>query len=157
LERDGATWRVVTNDGRVDTERVIVAGGAWSPALASAFGVDVDVVPQRGQIAHLAVDDPGADGWAVVTPLAEHYLLAFPGRVVAGATHEEVGFDARVTAAGTAQILSEALSVAPGLADATVLETRVGLRPVARRGYPYLGPVPDATGLFVAVGHGASG
>ena len=38
-----------------------------------------------------------------------------------------------------------------------MLEWRVGLRPAAARGYPYLGAVPGRDRLFVATGHGASG
>ncbi|MDQ1520324.1 MAG: hypothetical protein QOI55_1397 [Actinomycetota bacterium] len=154
---DGAVRAVVAGRA-IDAERVILAGGAWSAALARDIGVRLDLHPQRGQIAHLAIDDPASEQWPVVSPLAEHYLLAFPGRIVAGATHEdEAAFDARVTAAGTAQVLADALSVAPGLAGATLLEMRAGLRPVATRGHPYLGAVPAVAGLFVAVGHGASG
>jgi D-amino-acid dehydrogenase len=37
------------------------------------------------------------------------------------------------------------------------LEWRVGLRPVAARGFPYLGAVPGDHRLFVATGHGATG
>jgi D-amino-acid dehydrogenase len=153
----GVTGVVV--DGRtIATRLVIVAGGAWSPALAGQLGVTLDIAPQRGQIVHLAVDDPASARWPVVNPLAEHYLVAFPGRVVVGATRESgVGFDARTTASGVARVLDDALSVAPGLADATVLEVRVGLRPVAARGYPYLGELPDVPGCFVATGHGPSG
>jgi D-amino-acid dehydrogenase len=154
---DGAVRGVVTSR-TIDAERVILAGGAWSAALARDIGVRLDLYPQRGQVAHLAVDDPATEQWPVVSPLAEHYLLAFPGRIVAGATHEDdAAFDARVTADGTAQVLADALSVAPGLAGATLIEMRVGLRPVAARGYPYLGTVPAVAGLFAAAGHGASG
>ncbi len=50
--------------------------------------------------------------------------------MVAGATRETgSGFDVRVTPGGLAEILANALSVAPGLAAGTLLETRVGLRP----------------------------
>jgi glycine/D-amino acid oxidase-like deaminating enzyme len=166
MER-AAVESVVVEDGqvravfaatRIDTHRVIVAAGAWSTALASTLGVTIDVRPQRGQIAHFAVDDPTSAQWPVVSPLAEHYLLAFPGRVVAGATREDgAGFDARVTAAGCAEVLVNALSVAPGLASATLHEVRVGLRPVATRGYPYVGAVPGVAGAYLATGHGASG
>jgi len=133
---------------------VIVAGGAWSPALVP----ELDVRPQRGQILHLAVDDPAAGRWPVVTPLAHHYLLAFEGRVVVGATREDdVGLAPVLTAAGQLEVLRDALRLAPGLAGATVLDWRVGLRPVATRGYPYLGRVPGRDRLFVATGHGATG
>ena len=48
-------------------------------------------------------------------------------------------------------------SIAPGLADATVIETRVGLRPLSLDGLPYLGEAGDVPGLFVATGFGAAG
>ncbi len=137
-----------------DARAVVVAGGAWSPALLP----ELDIVPQRGQILHLAIDDASCERWPVVSPLAHNYLLAFDGRVVCGATREDAaGFAAEITAAGQAEVLNDALAVAPGLARARVLEWRVGLRPVARRGWPYLGAVSDRPGVFVASGHGASG
>jgi D-amino-acid dehydrogenase len=146
--------RVAALDELPAADAVIVAGGAWSPGLVPGL----DVRPQRGQIVHLAVDDPASAMWPVVAPLAHHYLLAFAGRVVAGATREDgVGFAPVLTAAGQQQVLRDALALAPGLAGAQVLEWRVGLRPVAARGYPYLGAVPGRDRLFVATGHGASG
>lgn len=145
---------VTSLDDLPAADAVIVAGGAWSPTLVP----DLDVRPQRGQIVHLGTDDPTCARWPVVSPLAHHYLLAFAGRVVVGATREDdAGFEATLTAAGQREVLDRALHVAPGLADARVLEWRVGLRPVATRGYPYLGAVPGRERTFVATGHGASG
>ena len=136
------------------SDAVIVAGGAWSSALVP----EIDVRPQRGQILHLGIDDPSCERWPVVSPLAHHYLLAFAGRVVVGATREDdTGFAPVLTAAGQRQVLNDALTVAPGLANAAVLEWRVGLRPVAARGFPYLGAVPGHDGLYVATGHGPTG
>jgi len=79
------------------------------------------------------------------------------GRVALGATHEDVGFDARATAGGLRQLFSEGLRVSPGLADATFLEVRVGLRPVSDDDLPIIGPLPGAEHVFVAAGHGANG
>lgn len=146
--------RVTRFDDLPPSDAVIVAGGAWSSELLP----EIDVRPQRGQILHLRVNDPTCGQWPVVSPLAHHYLLAFADRVVVGATREDgVGFRPVLTAAGQHQVLSAALTVAPGLADATVLEWRVGLRPVAARGYPYLGAVPGRERVFVAAGHGPTG
>jgi D-amino-acid dehydrogenase len=47
--------------------------------------------------------------------------------------------------------------VAPGLANATVLETRVGLRPLPADGVPRLGPLPGVPGVYVNAGFGAGG
>jgi D-amino-acid dehydrogenase len=93
-----------------------------------------------------------------VSPLHDHYMVAWPGgRVACGATHDDVGIDPRVTVEGVREIIDRALSVAPGLADATLLEVRVGLRPISTTGIPLLGALPGRPGGFVATGHGASG
>jgi len=146
--------RVARLDDLPDAGAVIVAGGAWSPALVP----ELDVRPQRGQILHLAVDDSSSHRWPVLTPLAHHYLLAFAGRVVVGATREhDTGFTPVLTAAGQHEVLTNALDVAPGLAGAPIIEWRVGLRPIATRGYPHLGKVPGRERVLVATGHGATG
>ena len=68
-----------------------------------------------------------------------------------------VGFDYRVTASGQAEVLAEALHVAPGLATATIIETRVGFRPVGPGVRPLLGPVAGLDGLLIGNGLGAAG
>ncbi|MDP9867707.1 MULTISPECIES: FAD-dependent oxidoreductase [Streptosporangium] len=86
----------------------------------------------------------------------EQHLLGFPGsRVVLGATVEDAGFDPRVTVGGLGEVLSAGVELAPGLAGATVVETRVGLRPVTADGLPMIGAV--AGGVVVATGLGAYG
>ena len=138
---------------------VIVAGGAWSHELADTFGVPLPTEPQRGQILHM--DVPGVDtgAWPIVQGYHGQYLLCFrPNRVVAGATRETgSGFDYRLTAGGTHDVLTQALRVAPGLADATVAEWRIGMRPASPDGNPILGPAPGLDNLFLATGHGPSG
>ncbi|RJQ82740.1 NAD(P)/FAD-dependent oxidoreductase [Amycolatopsis panacis] len=149
--------RVRAGADELDGDAVVLAAGAWSADVAEPLGVPVPVAPQRGQISHF--DLPGTDtaAWPVVLPQSGHYLLAFPGgRVVAGATRETgSGFDHRVTVAGQREILDEALAVAPGLADASLAETRVGFRPATPDTLPLLGQV--ASGLFLATGFGPAG
>jgi D-amino-acid dehydrogenase len=95
----------------------------------------------------------------VVNTFAGQYVLGFPDRrVVTGATHEpEAGFDHRVTARGVSSVLEGALRIAPGLADGTVLETRVGFRPQSSDGYPILGRAPASDRVVLATGLGAWG
>jgi D-amino-acid dehydrogenase len=153
----GRVAGVDTDGGRIACGAVVVAGGAWTPELASAVGLRVGVHPLRGQIVHLRVDaDTGT--WPVLQPVLSHYVVPWPeGRLALGATMEDVGFDARPTIGGMRQLLAEGLRVAPGLADATFLEVRAGLRPMSDDDLPILGPVPDVPGVFVASGHGAEG
>ncbi|MBB2935895.1 D-amino-acid dehydrogenase [Amycolatopsis bartoniae] len=150
LRVDGSRW---------EADRVVVAAGAWSGELVAPLGVSLGVAPQRGQISHFELPGVETGSWPVVLPVSSHYLLAFPGsRVVAGATRETgSGFDYRVTAAGQREVLENALSVAPGLADATLLETRVGFRPASEDDLPLLGPLPGRPEVLVATAFGAGG
>jgi D-amino-acid dehydrogenase len=143
----------------LSADAVVVAAGAWASSLLRPAGIAIPVGPMRGQIVHLRLPDTDTANWPVVLPQSSHYLLAFEdSRVVVGATRESsAGFDYRVTAAGQAEVLQEALRVAPGLAAATVIETRVGFRPVSRDGLPLLGAVRGVDGLFVGNGLGAAG
>jgi D-amino-acid dehydrogenase len=159
----GAATGVRADGELIEADAVVAATGAWTGSFLAAAGAAASVLaagvtPERGQIAHISLAPADTSRWPVILPGGTgHYLLAFDdSRVVAGATREpDAGFDYRVTPAGLAEVLGEALALAPGLGAGTYLETRVGFRPVAAR--PLLGPVPGVAGLFVATGLGANG
>lgn len=155
----GRVTAAVWEGGPIACDAVVIAGGAWTPALAEQFGVSIPVTPVRGQIVHLRLDGVGTSDWPIVSPLLSQYLVPFPdGRVVVGATLEpDAGFDARPTAAGMRQLFSEMLRLAPGLAEATFLEVRAGLRPVSVDDSPVLGRLPGWVNAYVCTGHGANG
>jgi D-amino-acid dehydrogenase len=166
LRRDGMATLLVERDrvcgvriadGIIGADAVVVTAGAWAPQLLAPLGINPAVAPQRGQIMHLRLPGVETGAWPVVLPLSDHYLLTFDdSRVVVGATREwGSGFDYRVTAGGLAKVLRDALAVAPGLADATLIETRIGFRPMPAGGKIMLGFV--AEGLAVGNGLGASG
>ncbi len=160
LIADGDRVRGVnTRDEMIEADGIVVTAGAWAVTLLQPLGIALPIEPQRGQIVHLRLPGENTQDWPVVLPPGSHYLLAFDdSRVVAGATREAgVGFDYRVTAAGQAEVLTEALHVAPGLASATIIETRVGFRPVGRGIRPLLGAMPGIDGLLVGNGLGAAG
>lgn len=173
-QRHGAVVRnghaeLVTNGNRITGARlrddvvaadvVVVTAGAWAPELLRPLGVSLPIEPQRGQIVHLQVAGQDTRAWPVIFPPGSHYLLAFDdSRVVVGATRETgAGFDYRVTAAGQAEVLAEALHVAPGLDVATIVETRVGFRPAGPGVRPMLGPLRGFDGLLIGNGLGAAG
>jgi D-amino-acid dehydrogenase len=112
-------WQVRVDGEQRDAGVVLLAAGAWSPALCAPLGVQLAVRPMRGQIVHVQLPAADTAEWPTVMTLGEehgqHYLLAFPGgRVVVGATREaDAGFDHRVTAAGQRQVLDVALTLAP--------------------------------------------
>jgi D-amino-acid dehydrogenase len=142
-----------TGDGvPVEADMVIVAAGAWTGEVCRPLGVELPVFPRRGQILHATLEGVDTAWWPIILPRIGPYLLGFPdSRVVIGATVEDVGFSPRVTMGGLNEVIEAGLRVAPGLCNATVAETRVGLRPVYAPGPALIGPLTDrvvvATGL----------
>lgn len=157
--RGSSVSGVVVDDTAIEADAVLVAAGVWVNSVLQPLGNRLPLEPQRGQIVHLHPQQANTARWPTVHPLTGHYMVAFDdSRVVVGATRETgSGFDVRVTAAGQREVLTEALTVAPGLADASVVETRVGLRPASEDGLPHVGPVDGVSGLYVDAGFGASG
>jgi len=54
-------------------------------------------------------------------------------------------------------MLANALAVAPGLAEAEVIETGIGFRPVGPEIRPLLAATPTVAGLVIGSGLGAAG
>ena len=80
------------------------------------------------------------------------------GTACVGATHEAVGFDARVTTSGIKFLADLALRIAPGLESAALKHAWMGFRPVLESGgMPPVGRLPGFTNAYVASGHGAIG
>ncbi len=146
-------------DGKaLHADTVIAASGAWMHELIAPLGVQFRVRPQKAQIIHLQLPGAHVAQWPVVMPPSNQYLLTFSDRIIIGATHENhKGFDYRPTAGGINETLTRALEVAPGLEEASIMETRIGFRPVTPDSLPVLGKMPGYSGLLLANGLGASG
>ena len=145
---------VTTPDGGHDADWVVVAAGPWSKEVASAAGVEVDVRPQRGQLAAL---DPGAIVLARSLFWSSGYLVPkADGTIIAGGTEEDAGFDDRPTVAGIASLLDFARRLVPALSSASLQRTWAGLRPVMRDGRPLVA-VMGARNLIIATGHHRKG
>ncbi|HEX4561883.1 MAG TPA: FAD-dependent oxidoreductase [Gemmatimonadales bacterium] len=100
--------------------------------------------------------------WPAGTPPAilyyDHaYVLARGGKAIIGSTMERVGFDARVTPEGEAQLRAGASRLFPALATAPFEKVWAGLRPLTPDGRPILGRDPEVSGLWYAAGHGRNG
>ncbi|XHE16824.1 FAD-dependent oxidoreductase (plasmid) [Agrobacterium deltaense] len=159
LSLDGNRVRARRGGEEIEFDRVLVTAGAWANEILTALGVKIPVTPQKGQIIHLRLEGVDTADWPVVRPEGAYYMLAFEkGRIVVGATREtSSGFDYRVTAAGQAEVLNFALSLAPGLANASLLETRIGFRPYRQAMKPIISAVSGIDNLLLGNGLGASG
>jgi D-amino-acid dehydrogenase len=154
---EGRVTGVRVGGERISADAVVVAAGAWTAQVCAEIGWHLPIGPQRGQILHVELPGAATESWPVILPPDDPYLLGFPaGRVVLGATREdEAGFEYRVTVGGVGAMLAAAAEIAPGLSEATMVETRVGFRPVTRDGRPLIGRLAD--GVVVAAGNGPEG
>lgn len=148
-----------TGDQHIGVDAVIVAAGSWTNHIIKPTGFHVPIAPQKGQIIHIEMPGQDVSGWPILDWSGPQYQLCFgPNRVVCGATREfGSGYDTRVTPAGIKEILDEQLALCPGLAQGTIAEVRVGLRPYSDDGVPFIGAVPGFGNIIVSTGHGPSG
>jgi len=151
----GRTQGVRMVDGSVHRAgKVLLAAGAWCGRVRG-LPSPLPVRPVRGQMVALR---PATLPSARVLESEEGYLVPRDdGRVLVGATEEEEGFDASLTAGGVHRILSAAMRLVPDLGSAALDELWTGFRPGTPDGLPILGAVPGAEGLFVATGHFRNG
>lgn len=159
LQKDGNDVRLITEGEEIKADQIIVAAGAWTKDLLENIGVFINLEPQRGQIVHLSIEEDTSN-WPVILPQeSSHYIVPFDDhRVAFGATREDgTGFDYRITAGGIQEVLNEGLKVAPGLANQTIKEIRVGFRPMSLDNKPLLGRVPEFENMIIATGLGSSG
>ena len=158
LLRDGArVCGVETAAGRVEGANVVLCTGieaAHSPAWLGRAET-LPIVPVRGQILSLSPRPPGLR--TIVWGGSTYLVPKRDGSIVVGATEERAVFDRRVTAAGVAQLLADAIRLVPGLDDAAFTGAWAGLRPATPDHLPLVGPWPGVEGLLLAAGHYRNG
>ena len=153
--RDGAIAGVRTQLGTRTAAEYLVTSGAWSGQLLASLGISLPVKPLRGQIV-LLEQRPLA--FRHVIQEGSRYLVPRPdGRVLIGATEEDVGFQKQNTASAVAGLLQFACELVPSLAQAHVERTWSGLRPHSPQGIPFLGRVSGWQNLWVGAGHFRTG
>jgi glycine oxidase len=137
---------------------VVLACGAWSgraewlPERARP-----PVRPVKGQVLELRW--PGGGEAPIERIVASERVYLVPragGRLVAGATVEERGFETAVTAGGIHELLREAYRLLPDVAEMELVEAMAGLRPGTPDNLPAVGP-GELEGLILATGHFRNG
>ncbi|HEV2388001.1 MAG TPA: glycine oxidase ThiO [Candidatus Acidoferrales bacterium] len=146
---------VQTSSGKIAAGHVVIAAGCYSSRIETAMRY-APTQPVRGQMVAL---DAGAALPASSLRMGASHGYIVPrgdGRVVAGSTLEDAGFDKSVTPGGVGKILAAAVVLAPALERAPILEVWSGLRPDTPDHLPVLGPT-DIPGLSIATGHYRNG
>ncbi len=155
LVEDGAVKGVSVEAGTIEASQVVVAGGAWSGEILKQQGIELAVVPVRGQMLVFNAE-PGLLQRIVLS--GSHYLIPrADGRILAGSTLEHVGFDKATTEQGREELLAFATATLPQLADFQIEKQWSGLRPGTSDGVPFIGQCGAIEGLYVNAGHFRNG
>jgi glycine oxidase len=145
---DGQVTGVTTTKTSFLADKVVNCAGAWSGQIGPhAFPTR----PVKGQMLCLAAPSRGLLTHVIRSP--EVYLIPrSDGRILAGATVEEAGFDKRTDPATMQRFHYAAIALIPELRNAKILEDWAGLRPGTPDALPILGAT-STPGYFVATGH----
>ena len=156
LTEDGRAAGVLTAEGAVAADAVVIAMGPWSGALA---GVPPEFLPPirpaKGQLVSFA-PPPGAAVPRGVTGDHHVYLVPRGNHVIVGATVEDAGFDIAVTDAARDELVASAARIVPAAAKWRIAECWAGLRQRSTDDAPTLGGTA-MPGLFVASGQFRNG
>jgi glycine oxidase len=152
-----ATGVALADGTQLEADGVVLAAGAWSRQIG---GLPPEarppVRPVKGQTIALRMD-PAAPLLTHVAWAPGAYLVPRrDGRLIVGATVEEKGFDATLTAGGTLALLEAAWRALPAIEELPIDDMWVGHRPGSRDDAPILGPGPIER-LAYATGHYRNG
>ena len=179
VEDDARVTGVVTDDGILHADAVVLAAGPWSSALARKRGIALPVSGARGWIVeldgtpgllrHLIEEEDGDSTESEDPPTAAELGNASPrdpgvsallhqsddDAIVCGASHHLALRPEAEDVDAPARIARRAARVAPALAQLTVRGIRWGIRPMSPDDRPLVGWLRD--GLLAATGHGPEG
>jgi glycine oxidase len=153
----GETAGVVLESGAVvESPTVVMAAGAQTGQIELRAGAEVPIRPVKGQILRLGGDAAHPVATRIVRTPEAYAVPRADGRLVVGATVEERGFDAAVTAGGVLDLLRAAYEVLPGITELELLQASAGHRPATPDNQPAIGE-GTLPGLVWATGHWRNG
>lgn len=146
-----------TSSGFISSPNVVLAAGAWTSTLHNRDNdlPNLGIEPVRGQMVCFETN-PRLARHVIYSPRG-YIVPRMDGRLLAGSTTENVGYDKRVTASGLHSIIANALEISPAVGGLPLVDCWAGLRPRSVDGLPVLGPYAEIEGLFYATGHYRNG
>ncbi len=143
----GDGFDIVSDRDTVHAAKVVVACGLGIPALAPMVGLHAPVRPVRGQMIV-------TERLAPMLPIPGSGVRQIhEGLVQIGTTTEEGEIVPATTVADLARMAARAAQVIPALAEARIVRSWAGIRPMTPDGCPIYQQSPSHPGAFVAVCH----
>lgn len=167
---EAVTQRADGTERVISAGAVVLAAGVWSAEIARTAGISLPIKPRKGHILVSTapaglLNHPLLEGAyaASVESSAEKVEVALVAEMTAGGTlllgssREFAGFDTSISVPVVKAIAERALRFLPALAGASVIRSYAGLRPWSPDHLPFVGPVREAPGLYLATGHEGAG
>jgi D-amino-acid dehydrogenase len=149
---------VKTDQGPVAAEQVVLAGGAWSPAIARSLKLNLPIQAAKG---YSFMVDEGSLKLTTPLLLAEAKIAVTPlgGRIRFAGTLEMAGMDLSVNRRRVEAMRKAIPRYLEGVAldEVDPGQAWAGLRPCTPDGLPLLGRAPRVDNLVVAAGHAMQG
>jgi len=153
---NGKIIRVHTEKGDFEPQQVVLAAGAWSPAVLRDLRLKLPVQPARGYSMTMSTPDVGprhtmllGERKIAITPMGD--LLRFTGRLELS-DYDTTPNPKRLAA--IERVVREYIQLDENL---DVKETWAGLRPTTPDGLPVIGFAPRLSNLIIATGHAMLG
>jgi glycine oxidase len=156
LIKDNQLKGIRVHDLNIEFDYVIVCAGSWSKTIAGIPGCLLPPVhPVKGQIMSLRMDNT----FKITRAIRNDNVYLVPktdGRLVVGATVEDMGFDTNPTAGAVMDMLRDAWEAVPAVYYLNIESIDVGLRPGSKDNLPIVSDC-SVQGLYFATGHYRSG
>jgi sarcosine oxidase subunit beta len=150
---------VVTSKGKIATNRVVNAAGAWSPEVARLLGVELPNHPHRHEICSTEPLKPWLKPLVADLSNGLYFSQSMRGEIVGGVTNHDVppGMNMDSSHRFLALYGKALLNTCPILGSVKVLRQWAGCYDLTPDANPIVGEVDDIEGFYQAsgfMGHG---
>ena len=146
-KQKGEITKLRTTAGDIKADTYVLATGSWVKEL-----LPLPVRPIKGQMMSLRMPEPPYPIQRVLFGPNTYLIPREDGRLIVGATVEDVGWTDKNTPLGIKTLSDRAIRLYPNLAEWSIEETWWGYRPTTPDELPILGQ-SDYENLFLATGH----
>jgi D-amino-acid dehydrogenase len=152
---DRGVREIRTAAGDYPADQVVLAAGAWSPALARQLGFRLPVAPGKGYSFEVQLDRLPQHALLLLDP----HVGASPlgDRLRVAGTMEFSGVNARLDRRRIASIVRGASTLLEELDGQPLGDLRTGMRPIAPDGLPIIDRAPGHENLYVATAYSMLG
>lgn len=148
---DDGTVSLLTGNGRIRAQKLVLCAGIWSGALLEPLGLRLPLMAERGY--HLEFRDPGIRLKNSIQDMSAKIVLSsMADGVRCAGTAEFASADAPPNFARARVLESLSTRLLPGLDTDSKVEW-MGVRPSFPDSLPAIGPMPGIPNLIAAFGH----